>query len=84
MPGVPQLVAPANGAASVIVPEVQFLWLASEFVLGYQLQLATDHGFSQIVLDTETSDISFGTDVLLADTDYFWRVRSLNTGGSSD
>ncbi|WP_228780280.1 DUF4962 domain-containing protein, partial [Aquiflexum lacus] len=67
-----------------IVPEVQFLWLASEFALGYQLQLATDPGFGQIILDTETADISLSTDVLLADTDYFWRVRSLNTGGSSD
>jgi hypothetical protein len=84
LPAVPQLVSPVNGATSVIAPEVQFSWLPSEFAAGYQLQLAADSDFGLIVLDIETAEISLSTDVLLADSEYFWRVRSLNTGGSSD
>ena len=84
LPEVPQLVSPVNGAASVIAPEVQFSWLESELAAGYQLQLATDADFVQIVLNSETADLNLSAGALLAETDYFWRVRSSNSGGSSD
>ncbi|WP_373493885.1 LamG-like jellyroll fold domain-containing protein, partial [Aquiflexum sp.] len=75
--GVPQLLAPADGNASVIAPEVQLSWLAVDFASGYKVQLAADATFSSLLQDVDTgSDLSFTIGGLLPETEYFWRVRS--------
>ncbi|SMD46299.1 Por secretion system C-terminal sorting domain-containing protein [Aquiflexum balticum DSM 16537] len=85
LPVVPQLLAPADGNASVIAPEVQLAWLTSDFAAGYQVQLATDIGFGSMVADVDNGpDIIFNATGLLPETAYFWRVRAYNGEGSSD
>ncbi|SMD46300.1 Por secretion system C-terminal sorting domain-containing protein [Aquiflexum balticum DSM 16537] len=85
LPVVPQLLAPADGNASVIAPEVQLSWLTSDFAAGYQVQLATDIGFGSMVADVDNGpDIIFNATGLLPETAYFWRVRAYNGEGSSD
>lgn len=77
------LSSPANGATDIgLQPEL--VWSSASGAEGYEIEVATDFGFSSVVLQESTSGTSFQVlSGLNPDTTYFWRVRSLNACGES-
>ena len=59
-------------------------WSAQGFVNSFDLQVATDVGFTDVIFETSglgTSSLTLQD--LLPDSQYFWRVRTVNQGGAS-
>jgi serine protease AprX len=83
IPDTPSLTSPANGAVDVsLVPTLQ--WTPSAQAALYELQVATDSAFANVVYaadaEEDTHQIGTALDIL---TEYFWRVRATNTCGDS-
>ncbi|PHI19273.1 hypothetical protein CEQ90_13755 [Lewinellaceae bacterium SD302] len=71
------LVSPTDGALDVSTSPV-LNWSMISGVTHYQLQLATDAAFNQIVIDTNLIVTNFQPAVSLdLATSYYWRVRAL-------
>jgi len=83
-PGTTDLVAPADASLNQSTRPT-FGWTAATQAETYHLQVATDPGFSNMVIDESgISDTGFTPAADLAsNTEYFWRVGTLNTCGSS-
>jgi hypothetical protein len=83
-PETPLLVGPPDGAINLEVP-IEFTWGSSERAEWYHFQLASDQEFFVNLIDS--TDIS-GNQVSIFNLDnnslYYWRVRAINAGGSSD
>ncbi|RKS45187.1 concanavalin A-like lectin/glucanase superfamily protein, partial [Gillisia mitskevichiae] len=80
----PTLVSPLDSATDVAL-DVSLTWNAVSEVDSYTLEVATDIAFANIV-ETQT-DLTNTTTIpnnLANNTDYFWRVFSVNAGGSSE
>ncbi|MFC5270244.1 LamG-like jellyroll fold domain-containing protein [Adhaeribacter terreus] len=83
LPGVPVQTAPLNSATLVSNPPV-FTWNAANYAATYQLQIATSSGFQTIVSDVNNiTGLTLTATNLNWNTQYFWRVRSVNASGSS-
>jgi subtilisin-like proprotein convertase family protein len=81
-PGAATLTAPANGASGTSTAPT-FQWSVLTNISGYQLQVATDVGFTSIVIDETVDDTSYTpTAPLNPQTTYYWRVRGLNPCGN--
>jgi aminopeptidase N len=79
----PLLASPANGAVQQPF-SLPLTWDNVPSAVTYQVQLATDAGFTSIVLnDSTVTDTVRDVDSLSAITQYFWRVRGKNGGGTS-
>jgi len=62
-----------------------FCWRSSAFATSYHLQVASDNGFSVIVVDTVVVDTVMQiSDTLKANTRYFWRVSAVGVGGEGN
>jgi N-acetylneuraminic acid mutarotase len=98
IPNAPQTLAPSNGQLNVplrptlswsapFVPDAlpsAKLIPAAFGASQYHLQLALDAAFSNIVVDTLSSDTTFTPESdLTAATQYFWRVAATNACGTS-
>lgn len=83
IPGQTALVLPADGATDQdLRPEFQ--WQTDAAVEEYQLQVATDAGFANLVIDELVSGGSFiDTTDLATGTEYYWRVQGSNRCGDS-
>jgi len=83
-PPPPALVSPPNGATNQQAP-VTLDWDVSPGATSYQVQIATDALFTQIIEDTSglTGD-SYAVSGLASNTQYWWRVSATNTGGTSN
>lgn len=83
-PPVPGLVSPSNGAV-LLVTNPTLSWTNSAGASHYELQIATSSSFvsSSIVFNQGVSGTS-RTVTLNADNTYHWRVRAVNSGGSSN
>jgi hypothetical protein len=87
-PSVPTLASPANNA-QVSGPSPLFNWNNSTVPGGvvfdhYQIQVATDSGFTALVHDNNVAGIANSQDntaVLASGTTYYWRVRSVSAAG---
>ena len=81
----PSLVEPAGGASDTSLTPA-FGWDALTDIDEYQIQIATDAGFGDIVVDeTVTAATGFVPAAELAlDTEYFWRVQGINLCGGGD
>lgn len=77
----PALQAPADGASDLILRPT-FAWSALTGAEDYRIQVATDSGFNDLVVDQTVSAANFtpASDFAL-DTEYFWRVRGNNLCG---
>ncbi|HKJ88144.1 MAG TPA: fibronectin type III domain-containing protein, partial [Gammaproteobacteria bacterium] len=82
-PPAPALVAPADNATDQ--PATCTLsWQAAERAASYHLQVATDAGFTDRIVDNAgLTDLSATVTNLDRDRTYYWRVRAANTGGQS-
>lgn len=78
----PTLTSPSAGAT--VTPKSGRVTFAWENVNSteYQLQVATDTGFSSVVADTTTADTSISAS-LNNSTTYYWHVRAYNDAGST-
>jgi hypothetical protein len=75
-PDVPVLAAPANGATDVSLNPT-LSWNAAAGAASYQVQVATDAGFSTRIMDKSgMSGTSTSVTGLTAGSTYFWRVRA--------
>ncbi len=82
----PTLVSPANRAINVqIVVPVKFSWNASSGATLYWLQVATDSLFTTGMAcnDSTLTDTTKQVGIPAYGTQYFWRVRKKNAGGST-
>ncbi len=81
-PGATTLTSPANGATGVSTAPT-FQWAVLTNISGYQLQVATDAAFTNIVIDETVDTNSYTpTSALNPQTTYYWRVRGLNPCGN--
>ncbi|WP_445386062.1 reprolysin-like metallopeptidase [Robiginitalea sp. IMCC44478] len=74
------LTAPADNSLDVGLRPA-FSWQASDNADAYELQLATDAAFSNIVADQVVYGTSYSPQTLQPDTDYFWRLKAINSCG---
>jgi hypothetical protein len=84
-PYVPQIVSPADQSEINQAAPITLTWKPQGLVGSFDLQAATDAGFASLALDT--SGWGSNTYVLanaIPNTQYYWRVRTVNQGGTSD
>ncbi|TXK46755.1 T9SS type A sorting domain-containing protein [Pontibacter qinzhouensis] len=83
-PAVPVLASPANHAISVAATPT-LTWISSAGAASYQLQVASDQGFNQLVFNqSNLAGTSAQPSGLSYNTNYYWRVRASNSYGSSN
>lgn len=82
IPEAPDLISPANGATNMPFNPI-FNWNAVFGALKYRLEVSTDASFASTVavLDNLQS-LSAQVSNLLANTQYYWRVRASNAAGN--
>ena len=81
VPGLASLTAPANGSTDqALMPT--YTWAAAAQGATYQIQVATDAAFTNLIDVGVTDTTSYTSTVgLSTDTTYYWRVRAVNTCG---
>ena len=72
---IPELLSVSAGFGNVSRP-ANFTWREVTGAILYNLQVATDVGFTNVVVDVETIETSFEVNTLAPSTKYFWRVRA--------
>jgi len=83
LPARPIPVAPANGDTTIEM-STTLTWEPATEATAYDLQMATDSAFSQIVVqELNYASTSRVVEGLLYGTKYFWRVTSKNAAGPS-
>ncbi len=86
LPAVPELSSPADSASDVsLTPDLT--WLTAADAVSYDLQVATDDAFSNLVVqETGITGLQYSvTDGTLSEgVMYYWKVRANNTAGSSE
>ncbi len=83
VPTIPSLIEPTNGA-TVLSAMVVFDWYTSPNASGYLFELATDEGFTSIVLSEEVTSSSYTVSEIPGEMGvYFWRVTAINDCGQA-
>jgi hypothetical protein len=83
-PYVPSILTPADQAQVNQTQPVTLTWSPQGLVGSFDLQVATDAAFANVVLDTNglgSNNLLFQNP--LPNTQYYWRVRTVNQGGAS-
>jgi hypothetical protein len=76
-PGAPTLNTPASGAVNVAVRPTAFSWSAGTNATGYTLHVATDAGFSNMVVNQDVAAAtSFSAPNLSYNQVYYWEVEA--------
>jgi hypothetical protein len=84
-PYVPLILSPAEQSEVNQSQPVTLVWSPRGLVGSFDLQLATDAGFTYLVLNQSGLGTNSSTlQNLLPNAHYFWRVRTVNQGGVSD
>jgi hypothetical protein len=79
----PEPISPENNTVG-IGQNITFQWDAEDLLTHFTLQIATDEGFSSIVVNlTNITDRSYAVNHLHDGTNYYWRVRGYNATGPS-
>ena len=81
-PAAPSLSMPADAATDLLTMPT-FSWDAASGAQGYLVEIATDGGFTNIVVSESTlaTSLTIATPLSL-ETQYFWRVTAMNPCGS--
>ena len=83
-PYAPAILSPADQAQVNQSQPVVLAWVPEGLVGSFDLQVATDAAFANLVLDTNGLGVNnFSFQNPLANTQYYWRVRTVNQGGAS-
>ena len=81
-PGAPVLTDPPNGATNVSTTPT-FMWQAMAQAASYDIEIATDAGFTNIVDAGTVEGTSYMSGVALnTSTTYYWHVRANNACGT--
>lgn len=81
----PLLSTPQGGAELNQTLPIEFTWSPRGFAHTYDLQVANDSLFQNLVVDTTgLNETRFMLNNPQPQTRYFWRVRTLNSAGTSD
>jgi hypothetical protein len=84
-PYVPVIASPADQSEVNQAAPVAMSWKPQGLFGSCDLQVATDPGFANLVLDTNNlGSTSIALQNPSPNTQYFWRVRVVNQGGASD
>lgn len=78
------LLTPANDATEIPVDDFVFTWDADTNATSYEIDIATDAAFTNIVAASDMVNPIFTIATLDISTTYFWRVRSTNACGSGN
>ncbi|WP_372768218.1 reprolysin-like metallopeptidase [Lutibacter sp.] len=78
----PVLNLPANGSTEVLKP-FTLSWASDVNALNYNVEIATDLSFVTIVEWENVNINSYNPQLLQPNTNYFWRVKSINGCGES-
>jgi photosystem II stability/assembly factor-like uncharacterized protein len=84
----PALLEPTTGD-TLAVEDTALVWNAVPTATSYEVQIALDSSFSNLVVDSKSIKDTTLTlkglynTVLNADTKYFWHVKAMNSGGVS-
>ena len=82
--GIPSHVLPSNRQVNVALKPT-FKWNANTFATGYRIQYSLDSTFTTTLLDVTQSDTQkVMTTNLSYNTNYYWRVKSADSLGSSN
>jgi photosystem II stability/assembly factor-like uncharacterized protein len=82
--GPPQLIYPENNSIDKLLTE-QFHWHKAAEAQTYYLQISKDLDFKDMFYNADVGADTFKLiDNMLPETDYFWRVASVNTEGTSE
>ncbi len=73
------LTAPADGAMDA---DADFEWTTDPNAASYDIEIASDAGFTTIISSTNVSSPEYSGSGLLPLTQYWWRVRSVNDCGT--
>ncbi|AMC11130.1 hypothetical protein Lupro_07645 [Lutibacter profundi] len=73
----PILVSPENNAVSILKPYI-LNWQNDVNALNYSLEISTDNSFTTIIESATVSDNFYSPLLLQLNTNYFWRVKSIN------
>ncbi|MFA5795483.1 MAG: DUF2341 domain-containing protein [Candidatus Brocadiia bacterium] len=83
-PSVPALVSPVDNAVAIPPAGALFTWNAVTAAVTYNLQVASDFGFSSLVINQSgISTTSTLISTLQGASTYYWRVAAVNPGGTS-
>jgi|GEM_PF-3898404 len=74
----PKQYLPQNNAVNVLLNPTSFVWGWLEDASSYQIQVATDSSFTNIIIDQTTVDTTLDVTTLSYITTYYWRVRGIN------
>ena len=77
------LTAPIDGLTDASV-KVELQWEANPMYTSYELEIATDAGFSNIVETNTQSANTYVPQNLQNETTYFWRVKPINSCGEGN
>jgi hypothetical protein len=78
-PSVPTTTGPADGAEVSFLPA--FAWERAAGADHYEFQLAADVGFNSLMYSVSTKNTRATPDKTVANGEYFWRVRSVDSAG---
>jgi len=82
-PSVPQLSSPSNGSSNISLSPT-LSWNSADGASGYRVQVSAGSGFTSTVFDESgISSTQRTVSGLNYDTAYYWRVRAVNSSGSS-
>ena len=74
---------PLNNSANVSNPAA-FSWSVDSYAQQYDIQIATDANFNNIVESATVASNNFTSTILRSNKVYYWRVRSINTCASGN
>ena len=77
------LISPVDGASDVSLSE-DLTWNADSNAVSYDVQVATDSEFSNLIASENVTTTSFTVPGLNQVTTYYWRVKGSNTCGEGD
>ncbi len=78
-PAAPALLSPPNKSAGTEIPE--FTWDSVDGADDYQIEIATDSKYKNVVDSTPTGGATSYTPASLESGTYYWHVRSINSFG---
>jgi len=76
------VLSPADGELDVPGDQAVLSWEPIANALAYEVDIATDAGFSNVVDGTVVTDPTYTATTLNIQTEYFWRVRGVNDCGA--